>query len=227
MIVISGASKGIGKFLFHHFAIQGDEPVVGTYFHTAPKEFENFYFKLDVKDFHRIEEFVEKIKPGMKDITLINCAGINYNSFAHKSDITKWQEVVETNLFGTFNLIRAFLPVMREQKFGRIINFSSVAAQKPTPGVSSYASSKAALWGLARSLAVENAALNITINNINMGYSMLGMIKEVPENYLNGIIAQIPSGRLCDGQEILNTVHYLKNTSYVTGTSIDLSGGLV
>jgi len=227
MILITGASKGIGKFLLENYLHKGEELVMGTYLNSAPQNFESCYTKLDVKDYRQVEGFVEAAKPDLKEITLINCAGITYNAFAHKSDPAKWREVVETNLFGTFNMLRALLPIMREQKFGRIINFSSVVAVKPTPGVSSYASSKSALWGLARSLAVENAALNITVNNINMGYSTLGMIQEVPENYLKGIIEQIPAGKLCDGDDILNTVQYLRTTGYVTGTSIELSGGLV
>ncbi len=158
---------------------------------------------------------------------MINCAGITYDAFAHKGDPVKWKQVVEINLFGTYNMIRALLPIMRMQRYGRIINFSSVVAIKPTPGVSPYATSKSALWGLSRSIAVENAALNITINNINMGYSALGMIKEIPEEYLKTIVAQIPSGKFCEPIDIFNTVNYLITTSYITGSSIDLSGGLV
>jgi acetoacetyl-CoA reductase/3-oxoacyl-[acyl-carrier protein] reductase len=116
---------------------------------------------------------------------------------------------------------------MREQKFGRIINFSSVVAIKPTPGISPYAASKAALWGLTKTVAIENAALNITINNINLGYSELGMIEMVPDEYKKAIVAQIPAGMLCEPNDILNTVNYIRTTRYLTGTSIDLNGGLV
>jgi NAD(P)-dependent dehydrogenase (short-subunit alcohol dehydrogenase family) len=116
---------------------------------------------------------------------------------------------------------------MREQKFGRIINFSSVVAIKPTQGISAYAASKSALWGLSKSIAIENAALNITINNINLGYSELGMIEMVPDEYKKVIIAQIPAGILCEPKDILNTVRYIRSTRYLTGTSIDLNGGLI
>ena len=158
---------------------------------------------------------------------MINCAGINYNSFTHKSDEVQWKNVIDINLHGTYNMIRNLLPLMRIEKFGRIINFSSVVALKPTPGVSSYATSKSALWGLSKSVAAENAGLNITINNINLGYSKFGMIEEVPSEYLKTIISQIPVGRLCEGQEIIDTVNYLRGNGYITGSSIDLTGGLV
>ncbi|NJW53440.1 SDR family NAD(P)-dependent oxidoreductase [Salinimicrobium oceani] len=225
MIIITGASRGIGKFLFDSY--HTEEKVIGTYLNSEPSENAEKYIKLDVGDFEQIEKFMDENSGDLNDITLINCAGISYNSFAHKSDPAKWQKVIETNLFGTYNFIRALLPVMRQQKFGRIINFSSVVAVKPTPGVSAYSASKSALWGLSKSIAIENAALNVTINNVNLGYSELGMIKTVPEEFKNQILAQIPAGKLCEPVDILNTVQFLRSTSYLTGSSIDLSGGLV
>jgi len=158
---------------------------------------------------------------------LINCAGINYNSFAHKSDPEKWKEVIETNLIGTYNLIRCVLPRMREISYGRIINFSSVVAIKGTPGISAYAATKSAFWGMSKSIAIENANKNITINNINLGYSVLGMISEVPEQFLEQIKSGIPMKRLCNPDEILSTVDYLINTAYITGDSININGGLI
>ncbi len=226
MIVITGASKGIGNYLFEKYLSQ-NKAVVGTYLNSLPKNLNQYYYKLDVTDFNDTNNFIQRKVDILDNIILINCAGINYNSFLHKSDPIKWEQVFKTNVFGTYNMIRSILPLMREQKFGRIINFSSVVAVKPTPGVSAYAASKSALWGLTRSLAVENAGLNITINNINMGYSNLGMINEVPANYLNSIISEIPAKKLCDSNDIFNTVDYMINTSYLTGSSINLSGGLV
>jgi NAD(P)-dependent dehydrogenase (short-subunit alcohol dehydrogenase family) len=227
MIIITGASRGIGNYLFNSFLQRGEESVIGTYFNTKPTENIGLFLKLDVCDFGQVTNFVQAKSDELKEITLINCAGITYNAFTHKSDPEKWKNVVETNLFGTYNLIRALLPLMREQKFGRIINFSSVVAVKPTPGISPYAASKSALWGLSKSVAIENAALNITINNINQGYSELGMIEMVPEEFKKNIISQIPAGILCEPKDILNTVNYLRTTRYITGSCIDLSGGLI
>lgn len=227
MIIITGASRGIGKYLFNSFLQTSEEAIIGIYFNSKPSENIEMFTQLDVCNFEQINNFFQSKTAELKDITLINCAGITYNAFTHKSDPEKWKSVIETNLIGTYNFIRALLPIMREQKFGRIINFSSVVAVKPTPGISPYAASKSALWGLSKSVAIENAALNITINNINLGYSELGMIEAVPEEFKKNIIAQIPAGILCEPKDILNTVNYLKTTRYITGSSIDLSGGLV
>jgi len=224
MIIIIGASKGIGKFLLHKFRSESIT-VVGT-FNSASDNSDNL-FKVDVTDFNQITAFIETQKLLLSDITLINCAGITYNAFAHKSDPELWKNVIDVNLIGTYNCIRAVLPLMRLQKFGRIINFSSVVATKPTAGVSAYAASKSALWGMSKSLAQENAGLNITINNINLGYSELGMIKKVPQEFLDTLISQIPSKKLCEPIDIYKTVNYLMECNYINGSSIDLNGGLV
>ena len=224
MIIIIGASKGIGKFLLHKFRSESIT-VVGT-FNSASDNSDNL-FKVDVTDFNQITAFIETQKPLLSEITLINCAGITYNAFAHKSDPALWKNVIDVNLIGTYNCIRAVLPLMRLQKFGRIINFSSVVATKPTAGVSAYAASKSALWGMSKSLAQENAGLNITINNINLGYSELGMINKVPQEFLDTLISQIPSKKLCVPIDIFKTVNYLMECNYINGSSIDLNGGLV
>lgn len=227
MIIITGASRGVGSFLLNSFLKETNSKVIGTYCNSKPTENQEVFEKIDVTNNEEIKAFVERRAADLKDITLINCAGISYNSYAHKSDPDKWKGVVETNLFGTYNFIRALLPFMREQKFGRIINFSSVVAVKPTPGVSAYAASKSALWGLSKSIAIENAIFNISINNINLGYSELGMIETVPEEFKKQILAQIPAGILCEPKDILNTVNYLMTTRYISGSSIDLTGGLI
>lgn len=227
MIIITGASRGVGNYLLNSFSESTSEPIVGAYFNSKPLSKEELFSKIDVRNMDDINNFVQSKQSELNEITLINCAGISYNSFTHKSDADRWKSVVETNLFGTYNFIRALLPIMREQKFGRIINFSSVVAIKPTPGVSAYAASKSALWGLSKSIAIENAIFNITINNINLGYSELGMIETVPEEFKKQVVSQIPAGMLCEPKDIFNTVNYLMTTRYITGSSIDLTGGLI
>ena len=141
-------------------------------------------------------------------------------------DIDSEINVIDVNLIGTYNVIRALLPYMRAQNYGRIINFSSVAAQKGTPGISAYAASKSALWGLAKSIAVENASKGITINNINLGYSELGMIDQVPDKFKEQIKAQIPNGEFCKKEDVFKCVEFVKNNDYLNGSSIDLNGGI-
>lgn len=229
MIIITGASRNIGKYLFKTFS-EERELVYGTFLTTKPSSvgFENCLFKVDVSNYGSVERFFLTIKKNLNEITLLNCAGVSYNSFAHKSDPYEWKKVIDTNLLGTYHMIRAFLPTMRDQNFGRIINFSSVVAQKGTPGVSAYAASKSALWGLTRSLAQENGSKGITINNINLGYVNIGMgVEQVPEAYQQIIKAQIPSNQFCDPSDIVKTINYLRNTPYINGTSVDLNGGLI
>lgn len=229
MIIITGASRNIGKYLFEAYS-DSSEKVIGTYnsTHVEKADKAGRTFKVDISDFSSVEQFYNDISSELGQITLINCAGISYNAFLHKSDPLRWKEVIETNLLGTYYMIRTFLPIMREQGFGRIINFSSVVAQKGTPGVSAYAASKSALWGMSKSLAQENGSKGITINNINLGYVSLGMgVEQVPEVYQDKIKSQIPTGTFCNPEDIMKTVEYLRSTPYINGVSIDLNGGLV
>lgn len=226
MILITGASKGVGKYLFEYYSSIGEE-VYGTYNSTLLESIEQKerYTKVDVSSAEEVEQWIQSLDLDT-ELTLINCAGITYNAFAHKSDPQSWKKVIDVNLLGVYHSIRAILPIMRAHKFGRIINFSSVAAQKGTPGVSAYAASKSALWGLAKSIAVENASLGITINNVNLGYSELGMIEQVPEKYKEQIKNQIPGGEFCSKEDVSKCVEFLRQNAYTTGTSIDLNGGI-
>lgn len=229
MIIITGASKGVGRYLFTRFK-QAGEFVVGTYNSTTDGLEEDLesYYKVDVSNNEEVANMVDSIKGSLQKIVLINCAGISYNSYAHKANIDLWNRVIDVNLKGTFNVIHSLLPIMREQKFGRIINFSSVVVSLPTPGVSAYAASKAGLLGMSKSLAIENASKGITINSINLGYVNLGMgINDVPLIYQEKMKSQIPAGRFCEPDEIYNTVKYFIDTQYVNGSSVDINGGLI
>lgn len=226
MIIITGASRGVGAYLFKKYESTG-ENVFGTYNVTKPQDNgkNGVYNQVNVVNYNEVENWINGIKD-LKDITLINCAGISYNSFTHKSDVEKWKNVIDVNLIGTYNVIRSVLVHMRENNFGRIINFASVAAQKGTPGISAYSASKSALWGMSKSIAVENASKGITINNINLGYSELGMIEEVPEKFKEIIKSQIPSGEFCKKEDIFKCVEFVRNNEYLNGSSIDLNGGI-
>lgn len=226
MIIITSASRGIGKFLFEKFKSEGKE-VIGFYNTTLPEGNSDGYYKIDITKEEEIIAFFDQHKNSLKDIILLNTAGISYNSFGHKADFDRWKQVFEVNLLGTFNMIRLSLPKMRDDSYGRIINFSSVVAQKGIPGTSAYASSKAALWGMSKALAVENGNKNVTINNINLGYFNIGMIEQVPGDYLENLIQSIPAKRLGTPEEILSAVNFIISTAYFNGSSIDLNGGLV
>jgi len=223
MIIITGSSRGIGKHIFEHFPV---EEIMGIYNNTPPTDSHRRSYKLDIGCEPEVDLFFKENASQLSNIVLINCAGISYNSVAHKADLNSWKNVVEINLFATFNMIENVLPIMRKDNFGRIIDFSSVTAQKGVVGTSAYAASKSALWGLAKAIAVENGDRNITINNINLGYCEVGMIEQVPDLLKEDILRQIPNHRLCPIADVINTVEYIISTPYLNGTSIDLNGGL-
>lgn len=226
MIIITGASGGIGKYLLMKY-LNNNIEAVGLYNSTIPdNNIIGHYFKVDITNIKDIEIFIESINDKMSNIVLVNCAGTNYNEFAHKADLTKWSHIINVNLIGTFNMIHSVLGKMRKDNYGRIINLSSIVAQTPTPGASAYAASKAALWGLAKSIAVENGGKNITINNLNLGYFNTGIINEVPPEYLKQIIEKIPTGQLGDPKVVYDAVEFLINNEYINGTSIDINAGL-
>ena len=226
MILITGASRGIGKYLIQRFWETG-ESAYGTYNLTHPESNKPECFaRVDVCNYSDVSNWIDSIKDELTKLSLINCAGVNYNSFAHKADIDNWAHVINVNLIGSFNVIRAVLPYMRKQQFGRIINLSSVVAQIGVPGTSAYASSKAGLWGLTRSIAVENAKKGITINSLNLGYFNLGVIQEVPEEFQKVLKEKIPAGDFGHPEQIFNAVKFIMETDYLNGVSVDLNGGL-
>jgi len=227
MIIITGITGGIGGFLFDKYS-QSGEAIIGTYHENKPegKIFENTS-QLDITNYKKVDEFINGIKPQLKNITLINCAGITQNSFSHKADVNEWGQVISVNLNGTFHLIRATLPVMREQNFGRIINLSSIVGQIGVMGTSAYAASKAGLNGMIKSIALENAQKGITINNINLGYFQTGMINSIPQEIQEIIKSKIAVNEFGNPSAIFNTIEYIRQTSYLTGSCIDLNGGLV
>lgn len=222
MIIITGASRGIGKYLYQTYKSLGEE-VIGTF---NKSEVEGLY-KLNVSSNKEVEQFVENIKTKLNKVVLISCSGTSYSSFAHKSDVDLWGSVIDVNLKGTFNMVRSLLPFMREQSYGRIINFSSVVAQMGVHGTSAYAASKSALWGMTKAIAIENAKKNITINNINLGYFEIGMGIEMPADYKKIILDKIPTNSFGNPEDILKTINYIKDTPFLNGANIDLNGAII
>lgn len=226
MIIVIGASGGIGQYLTEKFMETG-EIVYGTYnSHKHGVCLNEKFSEVDITKPDVIDAWLSKFQHELKNITLINCVGINYNCFCHKSDQAEWHHVIEINLIGAFNVIRAFLPYMRAQKYGRIINLSSVVPQIGVAGTSAYSASKAGLWGLVKPLAKENAAMGVTVNNLNLGYFDAGMIASIPSDLLVKIVETIPVGRLGNPAEIYEVVKMLINVEYINGASIDINGGI-
>lgn len=227
MILITGASGGLGKVLFEQFQEEGYE-CYGTFLscqHHRSAHLE----RVDVTNFKTVEKWVQgKCSHSISgEITLINCAGVSYNCITHKAEVEAWEHVINVNLIGSFNTIRAALPFMRKNKHGRIINFSSVVAKLGVPGTSAYAASKAGLWGLTRTIAVEYGNLNITANSLNLGYFDSGLITSIPAKILDEIIDKIPNGKLGKTTDIASLVKVVIENSYINGAQIDMNGGMI
>jgi acetoacetyl-CoA reductase/3-oxoacyl-[acyl-carrier protein] reductase len=236
MKIITGASRGIGKYLFDRYADEG-EWVEGTFFHTEPtrKLYGEFldnlprvnYSYVDVCEYYQVEDWINRISPtGPGKIELINCAGIKYDSITHYALPSFWKRVIEVNLIGTFNVIRAILPRMREIGYGRIINMSSVVDSLGVPGTSAYAASKAGLEGLTKVLAVENAINGITVNNLRLGYFDIGMGREISPLLRGKIGTRIPTHEFGKPENTYDAMNFLINNAYVNGSSLTIDGGL-
>ncbi len=224
--LITGVSGGIGNFLAKHYAQEGFE-VFGTYHSTIPEVLSGIIInKVDVSDPKQVADWLNSLPINASEIVLINSAGITYNAFAHKSDPVRWKNVIDVNLIGSYNTSSFLLPHMRENKFGRIINFSSVVAQSGVMGTSAYSASKAGLWGMSKTLAIENATKGITVNTLNLGYFDIGMISAVPGDMQKQILEKIPVNRFGDPVNIVAAVDFLVKSDYTTGESININGGL-
>lgn len=224
MIIVTGISGGIGSKVFEYYK---DQDIIGLYNNTVPQVYHKGIYQLDLSNYNEVKEFFSPNIHSQTNIILINLASITYNSFAHNANNELWKKVIEINLIGTFNIIHCVLEKMRTNNYGRIINFSSILAQKGTLGTSAYAASKSALWGLTKAISKENGRYNITINNINLGYTEVGMIEQVPDNIRSEILKEIPNNKLCPVEDIIRTINYIIDTPYLNGTSIDLNGGLL
>ena len=183
----------------------------------------------NVNDFEQVNKMRDEVvkELGKIDI-LINNAGITRDKSFVKMTPQMWSEVLSVNLDGAFYCTKAVIGGMIERKYGRIVNISSVIGRMGNFGQANYAASKAGLIGLTKTLAKEFASKGITVNAIAPGYIGTDMVKSVPKEILEKIIAQIPLGRLGEPSEVAGAVAYLlsRDGEYITGQVIDLNGGL-
>jgi acetoacetyl-CoA reductase len=140
----------------------------------------------------------------------------------------QWQRVIDTDLTGCFNMCRAVIKSMRERRFGRIVNVSSINAQAGQLGQVNYTAAKAGMIGLTKSLALESAGHGITVNAVAPGYTDTPMVAHVPPDVLKTIIAKIPVGRLAQPSEIAHAIAFLAadEAAYITGATLSINGGL-
>lgn len=230
--VVTGGTRGIGKAISIALKEDGYE-VVAVYQGNdkAAKAFKEEVGaevqKVDVTDFDQCQSAIEKITKKHGNIgVLVNNAGITRDGAFHKMDQQNWNDVILTNLTSCFHMSRAIVPQMREQKHGRIINISSINAQKGQFGQTNYAAAKAGMIGFTKSLALESAAKNITVNAICPGYIETDMTAAISADILSAIISQIPAGRLGRPEEIAAIVSFLASdkAAFINGATISANG---
>ena len=231
-IFISGASRGIGKSMAEHFA-KSNFNVVGTSRSNFKfdDDLENLLpIKLDVTSRNDVKDCFDELKSKnlLPDI-LINNAGITADQLFLRMSDDDWDNVINTNLTGTFNLTKIFLKNMIKNKFGRIINISSISGLMGNPGQVNYSSSKAALNGFTKSLAKEVGSRNITVNCVAPGFIDTDMTSYIGDNERNEILKQIPLNKFGLPEDISRLVMFLMSdeASYITGQTISIDGGLL
>jgi acetoacetyl-CoA reductase len=182
----------------------------------------------DVGDAAQAETLVEEVSKALGPIDiLVNNAGITRDTTFHRMRAEQWNEVINTNLNSVFNMTRPVIEGMRERKWGRIVQISSINGQKGQYGQANYAAAKAGMHGFTISLAQENAKFGITVNTVSPGYIGTEMVMAVPEEVRNKIVAQIPTGRLGTPEEIAYAVAFFMpdEAGWITGTNLSANGG--
>jgi len=222
MRIIFGASGGLGSFIFKDLS-KYKRDCVGTYYNSG---FNKNLKKLDITSSSKVKMFLDKFFRSEKNVTIINCSGLSINTYLHKSDEKLWIKTIETNLIGSYNIYKHSLSHMRKVGNGTIINLSSIVGQIAVQGTSAYSASKSALDGLTRTAACENASKDITINNIALGYFDRGLIDQVPKEARNNLLNSIPKKRFGHPSEIVQTILFMEKNRYLTGSTINLNGGL-
>ena len=186
-------------------------------------------YKWDVGDFDACQAGVAQVESDLGPVdVLVNNAGITRDTMFHRMEPGQWQDVIRTNLDSLFNMTRPVIEGMRDRKFGRVINISSINGQKGQMGQSNYSAAKAGLVGFTKALAQENAFKGITVNAIAPGYIATEMVKAVPQEVLDSkIIPQIPVGRLGEAEEIARCVVFLAadDAGFITGSTLSANGG--
>ena len=231
-VFISGASRGIGKDIALLFANNGYK-VIGTSRSdfSIDVNLDNFIpLKLDITSRNDIKDCFDYLKSeNLLPNILINNAGITADQIFMRMKDEDWDNVIETNLTGTFNLSKIFIKNMIKNKSGRIINISSVSGLMGNPGQVNYASSKAALTGFTKSLAKEVGSRNITVNSVAPGYIDTDMTSFLDKDAKEKIINNIPLGRIGVTSDISELVMFLASdeASYITGQTISVDGGLL
>jgi acetoacetyl-CoA reductase len=231
--LVTGGSRGIGAAISAALKAEGytvaatyagnDEKAVAFTAKTGIKT-----YKWDVSDYDACTSGITQVEADLGKIeVLVNNAGITRDAPFHKMTRDQWTDVVRTNLDGVFNMTHPLWNGMRERKFGRVINISSINGQKGQFAQANYSAAKAGDIGFTKALAQEGARAGITVNAICPGYIATEMVMAVPEKVRDSIVAQIPAGRLGEASEIARCVVFLASddAGFITGSTLTANGG--
>jgi 3-oxoacyl-[acyl-carrier protein] reductase len=233
-ILITGATGGIGKALVKKFlSLDANVLATGTKIEkldALKKEFPKInVLKFDISEHSKIEEFIENVSSQLTGLdVLVNNAGINMDNLSIRMKDEEWKKVIDINLGSTFFLCKYAIKKMLKNKYGRIVNITSIVGHTGNLGQSNYAASKAAIIAMSKSLAIEYAKKNITINCVSPGFIQSKMTDNILESIKAVLTSRIPMSRLGTGEDVSNTVAFLSSdsASYITGETIHVNGGM-
>ena len=239
LAVVTGGIGGLGTAMCKALVQQGRR-VVATYYPfqeeqarewQESRQAEGFtvsVYPVDVADFDSCAELAAQVEAEVGSIEiLVNNAGITRDAVLRKMAKEQWDIVIATNLSGAFNMTRQVFGKMLDRKWGRIVNISSMNGQKGQYGQANYAAAKAGIHGFTLSIAAEGARHGVTVNTISPGYIGTDMVRTMPEDVLNKIIATIPVGRLGTPEDIARAVVFLtaEEAGFITGANLAINGG--
>jgi acetoacetyl-CoA reductase len=231
--VVTGGTRGIGRAIAIALKNAGYK-VAANYGSddAAAEQSQNEtgipVFKFNVADFQSCVDGVAAIEAALGPVeVLVNNAGITRDTTMHRMSFEHWNAVIQTNLSSCFNMSKAVIDGMRDRKFGRIVNVGSINGQAGQYGQVNYAAAKSGIHGFTKALAQEGAARGITVNAVAPGYVDTDMVRAVPPDVLEKIVARIPVGRLGKAEDIARTVLFLvaDDADFITGSTLSVNGG--
>lgn len=238
-VIITGGTRGIGASIARAF-IDAGATVIATYsgndeaassFKASLNENANRLHlrKFNVAKFNDVERFFESYEKEFGELhILINNAGIRRDQIIAAMEELEWDQVLDTNLKGTFNMTHFAVKLMAQKRYGRIVNMSSVGGKLGLTGQANYAASKAGQIAMSLSVSKEVAKRNITINNVCPGFIETDLISDLPEDQIKEYKAQVPMKRFGKPEEVAHAVMFFatRESSYITGATLDIAGGL-
>jgi 3-oxoacyl-[acyl-carrier protein] reductase len=238
-VIVTGGTRGIGAGITEAFLKAGAK-VYATYFSNDQaalnfKEKNSIYgqnlilAKFNVSNAQETEIFFKKFELENNELhVLVNNSGLRKDSIIASMSENDWDTVIDTNLKGTYLMTKGAVLTMMKNRYGRIVNISSIGGKLGLPGQANYAASKAGQIALSLSTAKEVAKRNITINNVCPGFIETELISDLPEEQVKEYKAQVPMKRFGKVEEVTHAVLFLssKEASYITGATLDVAGGL-